>query len=172
MLRSIRWGVILSPLKKIEQKKLFPIVLVGFMYIVLIPMRVGEIVRPYLISSNKLIPFSSSLASVVVERILDTFCILVITLIVLYNSTLPPWLMKSFHSIGIFLILFCFFLVILYFKTDSVLSFLSPIMKRLPSRVCEIITGLAKDFIRGFDFIGNPWKLFITICLFQKGILP
>ena len=52
VLRSIRWGLILSPIQNMGQKRLFPITCVGFMAIVLLPMRMGEIVRPYLLTAN------------------------------------------------------------------------------------------------------------------------
>jgi uncharacterized membrane protein YbhN (UPF0104 family) len=46
IIRSVRWGVLLSPIKAINQRILFPITSVGFMAIIVAPMRLGEIVRP------------------------------------------------------------------------------------------------------------------------------
>ena len=51
-LRSYRWGVILSPLQKIDQLSLFSVTSVGFLAVVGIPARLGELARPYLIAQK------------------------------------------------------------------------------------------------------------------------
>jgi uncharacterized protein (TIRG00374 family) len=71
VLRSYRWGVILEPLEKINQWTLFSITAVGFMAISLLPVRMGEFARPYLISKKSSIRMGSALATIVVERIFD-----------------------------------------------------------------------------------------------------
>src|SRR5512137_1208641 len=48
-LRSYRWGLILKPLKKIDQGTLFCVTSVGLMGVLLLPARTGELLRPYLI---------------------------------------------------------------------------------------------------------------------------
>lgn len=53
-LRSYRWGVILQPMEKIDQLTLFSVTSVGFLAIVAIPARIGELARPFLISKKVL----------------------------------------------------------------------------------------------------------------------
>src|SRR5512137_2666858 len=52
ILRSWRWGIILSPLEKVDQLSLFSVSSVGFLAIVAIPLRIGELARPYLITKK------------------------------------------------------------------------------------------------------------------------
>ena len=75
-LRSYRWGVLLRPLGTIDQLTLFSVTSVGFFAIAAFPARIGELARPYLISNRSGIPMASALATVVVERIIDTLAIL------------------------------------------------------------------------------------------------
>lgn len=65
-LRSYQWGIILTPLRKIDQKVLFPITAVGLMAIFLLPFRMGEFVRPYLVSKRSEIHMSSGLGTIAV----------------------------------------------------------------------------------------------------------
>src|SRR4030043_1936360 len=53
VLRSFRWGLILNPLEKVDQLSLFSVTSVGFLAIIAIPARLGELVRPYLIRSEE-----------------------------------------------------------------------------------------------------------------------
>jgi uncharacterized membrane protein YbhN (UPF0104 family) len=53
-LRSYRWGLMLSPLAKIDQFSVFSVTSVGFLAIIAIPARLGELARPYLITKKKL----------------------------------------------------------------------------------------------------------------------
>jgi uncharacterized protein (TIRG00374 family) len=71
IIRSVRWGVILSPIKPINQRILFPITAVGFLAIIVVPMRLGEIVRPYLISAKQSVPVVSGIATILIERAMD-----------------------------------------------------------------------------------------------------
>ena len=76
-LRAYRWGVILAPMAKINKWTIFSITSVGFMAISLLPVRMGEIVRPYLISQKSPVKLGSSLATIVVERIFDMLTLMI-----------------------------------------------------------------------------------------------
>ena len=64
-------------LEKIDQWSLFSITSVGFMAINLLPVRMGEFVRPYLISQKSSIRLGSSLATIVVERVFDMLTLMI-----------------------------------------------------------------------------------------------
>ena len=61
VLRSYRWGVLLSPIEQVDQVSLFSVTSVGFMLVVAIPARLGEFARPYLITKKSSIKMSSAL---------------------------------------------------------------------------------------------------------------
>ena len=110
-LRSYRWGIILQPLEKIDQISLFSVTSVGFLAIVAIPARIGELARPYLIAKKSTIKMSSALGTIIVERVLDSFSVLTIAVVVLLLSDLPSWMIKS--SIVFFLLTLAMFCCIL-----------------------------------------------------------
>ena len=150
VLRSVRWEMILSPIEKISQKKLYPITCVGFMAITLIPLRIGELMRPYLISIKSQIPMSSALATIFLERVLDIFVILLILALSVLNSNLPDWLIKSGYSFFITFIILGFFLFFTYYKKDSSLDFLKFLFNKLPQRISIRIEGFFQNFYEGF----------------------
>ena len=76
--RALRWEVMLRPLgSRVGLGRLTSDTTIGFMAAALLG-RVGEMVRPYLISVSAGVPFSSQVAAWFLERLLDLLAILVI----------------------------------------------------------------------------------------------
>lgn len=164
-LRSLRWGIILSPVKHIGQRELFPICCVGFMAVVLAPMRMGEFVRPYLLKSKDLVPFSSALATVFVERVMDSMTVLGIFLIVVWGMPVPPWLAKSGYFALSALVVMIAFMCLLYFRTATTMRLLGPLLGLLSERVRRKVEGLIHTFVDGFRIIANFRRLAATVIL-------
>lgn len=55
---------------------------IGFLAINVVPMRLGELVRPYLLLEKHGVPFGQSMAAIFVERLLDMVSLLVMLLLV------------------------------------------------------------------------------------------
>jgi uncharacterized protein (TIRG00374 family) len=154
-LRSYRWGVILQPMGKIDQFSLFSVTSVGFLAIALIPARIGELARPYLISKRSSIKMSSALGTILIERVLDGFTVLAIAVIVLLLTDLPPWMIRS--SVIFFLLalgMFCF-IIFLILRRDEALKLINKILSKLPGKFAHKIDELIHHFIDGFQIVTN-----------------
>jgi glycosyltransferase 2 family protein len=154
-LRSYRWGVILQPMEKIDQLSLFSVTSVGFLAIAAIPARIGELARPYLISKRSSIKMSSALGTILVERILDSFIIMIIAVIVLFFTDLPSWMIKS--SIIFFLLALAMFGFILFLilRRDKALKFINIILNKLPGKFANKIDEVIHHFIDGLQVVTN-----------------
>ncbi len=76
--RALRWEVMLRPLgRQVSLARLTSDTAIGFMAATLLG-RVGELVRPYLISASAGVSFSSQLAAWLLERVLDLLAVLLI----------------------------------------------------------------------------------------------
>src|SRR5947207_11322691 len=76
LVRTVRWGLLLKPLGEVSFKRLNSASAVGWMLLVLLPLRLGEFARPLLIArppagGGPQLRRSGALASIVVERIVD-----------------------------------------------------------------------------------------------------
>ena len=69
--RTIRWRLLLAPMKRIGTGRLFPVVIVGYMANNVLPVRMGEIVRSYYLGQREDVSKSATLATIAVERIMD-----------------------------------------------------------------------------------------------------
>jgi uncharacterized membrane protein YbhN (UPF0104 family) len=74
MLRVWRLRLLLN--QPIRYWRLFSINSVGFLAINVIPLRLGEMVRPYLLAEREGIPFGRGMAAIVLERLLDMLMLL------------------------------------------------------------------------------------------------
>jgi uncharacterized protein (TIRG00374 family) len=88
-LRSLRWGYLLRPIKKIGFLNLFEGMLIGFMANNVLPVRMGEFVRAYIIGRSERISKSASFGTVMVERLFDGFTVLGLLIVVLTFFHLP-----------------------------------------------------------------------------------
>jgi hypothetical protein len=74
--RTIRWKYLLEPVVKVPARKLFDPIMVCFTLNSILPGRAGEFARAYLVSKDYKAPFSATLATVIVERIVDGLSLL------------------------------------------------------------------------------------------------
>jgi uncharacterized protein (TIRG00374 family) len=86
--RAWRWGYLLAPLARVPLGELFSATAVGFMTGLVVP-RAGEVVRPYLVGRRHAIPISAAFASIILERLVDLFTVLLLFGAYLYVLPLP-----------------------------------------------------------------------------------
>lgn len=152
LLRSLRWGEILRPLDKVDLFSLFSVTNVGFLAIIALPARLGELARPYLIAKKSRIKMSSALGTIFVERVFDGLSILVIAAFVpLFLSELPQWLINSSIIFSAITVGTLFFMIILIAGKERATGLLNPLINKLPERYATKIHGLIHHFIDGFQ---------------------
>ena len=70
--RVWRWRVLLSPFKAgVPFRPMFVAVIVGYMTSWVVPGRLGELVRPMLLSARERVPLGPCIGSIVADRMLD-----------------------------------------------------------------------------------------------------
>ena len=87
--RTWRWQYMLRHLKKVGLFKLFPVVCIGYFGNNIYPFRAGEVIRAYVLWQREEISISSSLATVVVERIFDGLALLLFVFLALRFAPIP-----------------------------------------------------------------------------------
>jgi hypothetical protein len=99
--RSVRWRFLLRSIAEVPKARLFTVSCIGFAAILLMPFRIGEIVRPYMIrtpaakrgaaGSTRAITLTAATSTVVAERIIDgLYLSIVLALALLLVPTIHP----------------------------------------------------------------------------------
>ncbi len=86
-LRLWRWGILVRGLGPVPWKDLMAIGAVGYMCIMVLPLRLGEFVRPYLVRGKGGVTGSGAMATVLVERVIDG--LLLVCMFFVFISLLP-----------------------------------------------------------------------------------
>jgi uncharacterized membrane protein YbhN (UPF0104 family) len=112
--RTWRWDFMLRPLKRISIRRLFPVVVIGYMGNNIYPFRAGELLRSYVLYRREGVPVGSSLATVVVERVFDGLVMLLFVFLALPFTNIQNdsvQIVVNVASLAFFAALLLFFLL-------------------------------------------------------------
>ena len=101
---AVRWRVLLPKSPSVPVRLVFCYLMIGYMMNAIIPLRLGDLVRACLLGRRHGIAVSTTLSTVVVERIFDVVAIVVIGLLVSTVLDLPPLVkvgLRTFAYVGI-----------------------------------------------------------------------
>ncbi len=169
-IRALRWFHLLEPIKKIGLFSLFSSTVIGFAANCVLPARLGEFIRADYIGRMENISKSSSLATIVIERLFDVFSILLILLFVILFSDFPSeWesIAKALKTGGFFLLVLfivsIFLLIGLKKKTQTFLNIFECFLFFLPHKIRKRIIDMLKDFSNGLVLVKGPSQLLAVI---------
>ena len=89
--RAVRWRYLLRSFADIPRRRVLAVSWIGFAAILLMPFRIGEIVRPYMIREKGKVSMSSATGTVVAERVVDgLFLSIVLAIALITVPTISP----------------------------------------------------------------------------------
>jgi hypothetical protein len=164
-LRCYRWGKILDSLVSYDQKTLFILGSIGFMAVNVLPARLGEFARPYLVKKRSGIKMSATMATIIVERVFDLLTLMILMFIVILKVSLPPEVVKAgitmlAVSVSIFIIL-----IIMAIKRDSAIRKIDTVLRMFPAKIAKPLNKLAHSFIDGLQILPNVGKTLYVLFL-------
>lgn len=94
-LRAWRWQYLLAPVKTVNVASLFAALMIGYAANSFVPAHLGEVLRAYVIGKKHRMSTSATLASIVVERIVDVISLIALMGVVLFVHPFPDWVVQS-----------------------------------------------------------------------------
>jgi len=155
----------LLTVKRIGIGSLWSATAIAFMFNNLLPARLGEFVRAYAIGRSENIPKSAAFATIVYERVVDVFMLIVLLWICLLKVDGPEWLQRS----GIILVVFNVALLALLFAMFRYRGGFTRLLERtcrpLPKRFNEKLTWWCDSFVEGLGVLQDRTALLPVILL-------
>ena len=140
LLRAFRWNYLLLNEKNIRYKILFRAEMIGYFANNVLPLRLGELYRAIILSKKVSIPKTTILGSIVIERILDLFGLVIISLFLFLYPVDDSIRKYIYLGVIIAIILGIILLVIKQFFNQNIeVNFLNKFFKGL--------IGLKKNYI-------------------------
>ena len=165
VLRAFRWKFLLKPTKDIPFSSLFTATVIGFMANNILPVRIGEFVRVYVIAKDEKVSMSSALATLVVERIFDGFTLIIFLLISSSATPVPNWVSKISYLATILFAAILFFVLALVAKPDWNRKFFMFLSKKFPMSFQKRLAELLESFIQGLGMLRSVKLVLIVIVL-------
>ena len=174
--RTIRWQYLMKHLTEVSVARLYPVTIVGYMANNILPVRLGEVVRSYYLSTRERISTTSALGTVGVDRVFDGLTLIFFLLVIWPFLPLADILKNDAGEViwsrvaGSAVVFTVFLGAIVVFVALAVRPGLTSFAVRtllllVPLRFRALIGGLAETFIEGLGSLGSARKLFVIFIL-------
>ncbi|MFH1755833.1 MAG: lysylphosphatidylglycerol synthase transmembrane domain-containing protein [Candidatus Latescibacterota bacterium] len=148
-IRAYRWKYILLPVKRIATWSLFSSTMIGMMANNILPVRIGELLRVYAIGRSESISVSASFATIVYERLVDVFGLLVLLWLMLLRSEGPAWLQRAGFVILAVNAALLVFLILLERYKDIIGKLWQRLGRPLPDKARRKVGDIIESFSGG-----------------------
>jgi uncharacterized protein (TIRG00374 family) len=169
LLRAIRWKLLLIPVKKnVRVSTTFWSTAVGSMVNTIIPIRLGEFVKAYVLGEKEETGFAPGLSSIVVERTLDMIGLLTIGIVTMFLASaqagLSDLVVGVFIWVGIFIAVVLAVIIAGIKKEDLIIKLITRTTSKIPfiKKYTNRIANFASSLIQGLKGLSQNPKMFIT----------
>ena len=164
-LRTLRWRFLLRPVAAVATTRLYPVVLIGLMTNNIAPMRVGELVRAYLVGERESMSKSTAFGTIAVDRTFDGLTLVAVLGVVTTLSQTDAG--RQSLGIGAALLFFAGTAVLigLAFSPVRVRNLLLRLAALLPHRFAARAEGMLDAFLSGLAAIRSPGVLAVAACI-------
>lgn len=172
-IRAQRWRVFLEPLGVPPMQALVSATNIGFMANMLLPLRIGEVVRPVLLSRRQNLPLGGILATVLLERIFDMFTVLLLFGVSMLAGRMSDvargWGVMLMGLAGVVGAI----IIVLRWQEARALRAVRRLAGPLPRVIGDPFCHFMESFVRALDIVQSPaafgrafgWSLFLWLII-------
>lgn len=169
--RAWRWQALLAPIGGVSFRNSFRITVIGFTATNVLPGRLGEVLRPYLLSLAEPVSAPAAFATILIERLLDLACVMLLFGVFLATSTIDVGAqVKGAGLVTTAIALIA--LVGLAFgagRPETLRRWSDAITGHLPRRLGEIARRFSHTLVEGLAVLRQPRQLVLaaafSLCL-------
>jgi uncharacterized protein (TIRG00374 family) len=172
-IRAQRWRIFLHAFGEPPLRPLVAATNIGFMANMVLPLRIGEVIRPVLAARKEDLPLSGVLASVLLERIFDMFTILLLfgvsASLVSVSDQVREWgIILTALAVGAGSVI-----ALIRWQEDLALAVARRSCALLPGHLGEHAYGFARGFVQALEMLGSMsaflraflWSVFLWLVI-------
>ncbi|MDB4945607.1 MAG: hypothetical protein JWP97_5141 [Labilithrix sp.] len=167
--RAVRWRFLLRSFADVPRRRVLAVSWIGFAAILLMPFRLGEIVRPYMLREKGKISMSAATGTVMAERVVDgLFLSIVLAIALVFIPTIHPLpetvvglpvtvaqVRKSGYTmLGVFTTAFVT-IAVFYFARDFARRATLAVFGLVSKKLAEKLADIAEKLATGLHFLGR-----------------
>lgn len=169
--RTVRWRHLLAPIGPTRFRTVFRAGVIGFAALAILPARVGDLLRPYLVARQDRLPLSATFATIVMERVLDLIAVLALMALYVWGfadtTTWNPQLLGpiavSAAVGGVASVALLVVMWVLASHPERIGTFVHSAARVLPAAMARRLGNLAQSFSEGFAVARSPRGLFLSL---------
>lgn len=155
--RTWRWQYTLRPVQLVPVLTLFPMVCIGYFGNNVFPFRAGELLRSYVLKRRTNIAISTSLATVIIERVTDGLVMLLFVFLALPFAPMPDFFRNAVISMTVVFLLATIAFMWMASQPERVERFYAIVASAvLRGRVREQTDDFYHRFMLGLRSLSHP----------------
>ncbi len=166
VVRTTRWGLLMRSVKPCSTWRLFPIYIISYMANNVLPLRIGDLYRAYIVGKKEHVSKSATLVTIVVERIFDGLTmLLLLSIAVMLYPVSNPAIQKTLDigsAIFIGAILICYLFL---FNQNLAQKAFNVIVVWFPSRLRPRLTEMFNNLFIGLGTLKGIGIMFNILML-------
>jgi len=164
--RTTRWCILMKPVKKSTTSRFFPIYVISYMANNILPLRIGDIYRAYIVGKKENVSKSASLVTIGVERIFDGLTMLGLLFVAIMLFPIKHETVRQTVQIGSILflgaILLCYIMLLKKNWSEWVFNKLLPVF---PGKYHNDLKELFENIYHGLDTLKGGYDTFLVALL-------
>jgi uncharacterized protein (TIRG00374 family) len=172
-IRAQRWRVLLRPVGTPAMRTLVAATNIGFMANMVLPLRMGEVIRPVLLSRKENEPLGGILATIVLERIFDMFTVLFLFCVSVVAVPVSPTVRQVGFGLGGVAVVVGLTVAFIRWQEALALRLLRSVLRLFPARFAELIDHFFAGFIQALEILDSPvtflqvlgWSLYLWLVI-------
>jgi len=154
--RSVRWKFMMVPVKNCAIQPLWAATAIAFMVNNLLPARLGELVRAFVIGRSQHVSRSASFATIVYERVVDVFVLILLLWFCMQRISGPEWLARSAEILVAFNVaLFCLLFAMVRWR-ERFRALIARLVRPFPADTQRRMHDSADAFVVGLGVVTKP----------------
>ncbi len=175
--KTIRWQSLYGPYRnEVTFYTLFTALMSAQVLNVMVPLRIGEVVRAGLMRQNGQ-PISRTLGTIVVEKMIDLWVVVILAMSLLLLTTLPQWLRETTTGTLLVAVVVLLALLAAYHWREDLIQILDRVMsgvRVIPEQMKRKVLQIAQSFFETLTTFTN-WSIFLpvigwTICVWLLSV--
>ena len=161
--RAQRWRVLLRPVGEVPLYPAFSATAIGFGASAVLPLRLGELVRPAVLGRRVGCGMSAALSSVVLERIFDMLLVIGCFLLVSILYPVSSEMRQGALGLSAFAVVALVVLFVMQRNPARTETLVTRLLSRLPGRVGSGLLPMARAFLSGLGALSDTTTVVVVI---------
>ncbi len=161
LLKAWRWQLLFLPEYHPPFGSLFSILAFSYMLSNVLPGRAGELARVVLLPAEQPVSAARTLATIVVERLLDLLSVLTLLVVLLPFVNLPPEMLHGAQALGVLALVGAIALIVLSYWKARLLRWAHWIFGRISFLDRAPVYSALEHLVDGFAMLRSPLGLLV-----------